>query len=159
MQTMCLMKFAISKPCFAEQWVGGGGAGLRDRNSFDVRGEKWSFERVGCGRLHHSSESCRNCQEEQIGPKLRWLILPHCVWDLYINFVAGFFPCYTVWEVLWEERGLGLGWRFRGRSSFGVRGVKWSFESAVAVEGSTIAVEAAEVVKKNKLDLHLGAWF
>ena len=50
-------------------------------------------------------------------------------------------------------RGYGrVGWGLRDRNSFGVRGGNWSFESAVAVEGSTIAVEAVEIVKKNKLD-------
>ena len=55
-------------------------------------------------------------------------------------------------EALWEERGLGVGWGLRDRNSFDVRDGKWSFESVVAVEGSTIAVEAVEIVKKNELD-------
>ena len=48
------------------------------------------------------------------------------------------------------------GWGLRDRNSFDVRGEKWSFESAVAVKSSTIAVEAAEVVRRNKLNLRLG---
>ena len=48
------------------------------------------------------------------------------------------------------------GWGLRDRNSFDVRGEKWSFESAAAVEGSTMAAEAAEIVKKNKLNLRSG---
>ena len=49
-----------------------------------------------------------------------------------------------------------VGWGLRDRNSFDVRGETWNFESAVAVEGSTIAAEAAEIVKKNKLNLCSG---
>ena len=51
-----------------------------------------------------------------------------------------------------------MGWGLRDRNSFDVRGGNWSFESAVAMESSTIVVEATEVVRRNKLNLHLGVW-